>query len=70
MYYYGVKPGTEQYDTVVRASIQQMLCASFGIEDLENADLSAYAKNYLKSIGLSDDTVSEIIGKLSAGPAD
>ena len=68
--YYGVKPGTEQYDTVVRASIQQMLCASFGIEDLENADLSACAKNYLKSIGLSDDTVSEIIGKLSAGPAD
>ena len=68
--YYGVKPGTEQYDTVVRASIQQMLCASFGIEDLENADLSAYAKNYLKSIGLSDDTVSEIIGKLSASPAD
>ena len=47
-----------------------MLCASFGIEDLENADLSAYAKNYLKSTGLSDDTVSEIIGKLSASPAD
>ncbi len=45
-------------------------CKQNGGRSRENADLSACAKNYLKSMELSDDTVSEIIGKLSVGTAD
>lgn len=67
--YYGVEPGTEQYDIVADSNIRKSLCAAFGLETLEGADLRGCAETYLAGIGLSPDEIERIrenLGKVSA----
>ena len=58
--YYGVQPGTEQYDIVAGSNICKSLAAAFGIADIREADLKAEAEEYLLEIGLSADEIAQI----------
>ena len=58
--YYGVQPGTEQYDIVAVSNICKSLAAAFGIADIREADLKAEAEEYLLEIGLSADEIAQI----------
>ena len=63
--YYGVEPDTEMYHKIADRNIRKTLAAAFGLETLDGQDLSAAAENYLKSIGLSDETLAAVREKLS-----
>ncbi len=58
--YYGVQPGTEQYDIVAGSNICKSLATAFGIADIREADLKAEAEEYLLEIGLSADEIAQI----------
>ena len=64
--YYGVQPGDERYDAIVRSNIAKSLAAAFGVEDIYAADLAACAEEYLRGIGLSDETIDRVKARLSA----
>ena len=66
--YYGVEPGTEQYDAIVRSNIQKSLGTAFGVEDITAADvdLAACARAYMLGIGLSEEEVDALTEKLGA----
>ena len=58
--YYGVQPGTEQYDIVANSNICKSLAAAFEIPDIREADLQAEAEAYLLEIGLTMDEIAQI----------
>ena len=58
--YYGVVPGTEQYDIIASANICKSLAAAFGVESIEGQDLAALAENYLLSIGMTGEEVAAL----------
>lgn len=58
--YYGVQPGTEQYDIIAGSNICKSLAAAFDIADIREADLQAEAEAYLLEIGLSADEIAQI----------
>ena len=62
--YYGVQPGTEQYDVIANSNICKSLAAAFGISDIREADLQAEAEAYLLEIGLSADEIAQIRANL------
>ncbi len=62
--YYGVQPGTDQYDLIVSANIVKSLCTAFGLDTLENADLAAAAEAYLLGIGVTADEIAQVRAKL------
>ena len=62
--YYGVQPGTDQYDLIVSANIVKSLCTAFGLDTLENADLAAAAEAYLLGIGVTAEEIAQVRAKL------
>ena len=62
--YYGVEPGTEQYDVIAGSNIQKSLATAFGIESIFDAELESAAENYLMEIGLTPDEIGAIKAKL------
>ena len=62
--YYGVEPGTEQYDVIAGSNIQKSLATAFGIESIFDAELEPAAENYLMEIGLTPDEIGAIKAKL------
>ena len=60
--YYGVEPGTEKYDAIVRSNIAKTLASSFEIEDIADpdVDLAAEAEEYCLEIGLTTDEIAAI----------
>ena len=63
--YFGVEPGTERYETILERNIVKTLQVSFGVEDLREADLSACAADYLRSLGMSDESIAALKLRLS-----
>ena len=63
--YFGVEPGTERYETILERNIVKTLQESFGVEDLREADLSVCAADYLRSLGLSDESIAALKLRLS-----
>ena len=63
--YYGVKPGSEQYEAIVNSNIRKSLERAFGVENLREADLAACAEEYLRALGLSDETIAALRHNLS-----
>ena len=63
--YYGVEPGTEQYDVIVRSNIAKSLATAFDIESIYDADLAAEADDYLLEIGLSREEIDSLKDCLS-----
>lgn len=62
--YYGVKPGTEQYD-VIAQDVIGMLKVIVGTEDLDKANLAVAARNYLISGGMTDKQIDGLKTNLS-----
>ena len=62
--FFGVKPGTEQYDAIRKGNIDQILALAFGVPDIYQADLAACAEEYLLSIGLDQETIGVLKEKL------
>ncbi len=62
--YYGVEPGSGQYEAIARGNILKNLAASFGVEDIRQADLTACAEEYLRAIGLTDDAIAVLKANL------
>lgn len=58
--YYGVQPGTKQYEIIASSNIVRSLSAAFGVENLHSADLSACAETWLSDIGLTGDEISAL----------
>ena len=64
--YYGVAPGSEQYEAVAEANILPILAKAFGVEDIFACDLAAEAREYLAEAGLSPEEIDNLVAKLSA----
>ncbi len=63
--YYGVQPGTEQYDIIASSNIQKSLAAAFGMENLSSGNLQESCVSYLESIGLTADEIAGVQAKLA-----
>lgn len=62
--YYGVEPGTEQYEIVANSNIRKSLCTAFGLDSLEGADLRACVETYLTGIGLTQAEIDAVRANL------
>ena len=58
--YYGVQPGTEQYDAIVRSNIAKSLATAFDVESIYDADLATEADAYLLEIGMTREEVDAL----------
>ena len=65
--FYGLEPGTEQYQTIVSTVFDPIFSKAFAIESIydENVDLADCAENYLSSLGLTADEIAALRQKLS-----
>ena len=63
--YYGVAPGTEQYDIIAASNIQKSLAAAFGMTSIFEGDLQAAAVNYLTAIGVSAEDIAAVQSNLA-----
>lgn len=63
--YYGVEPGTEQYEIVANSNIRKSLCTAFGLASLEGADLRFCAEAYLAGIGLTQAEINSLRANLA-----
>ena len=61
--YYGVVAGTDQYAQLSN-NIKKNLTVYMGVEDIENANLQAEAEEYLKGLGVSDETIAAVKANL------
>ena len=59
-----VEQGDETYDIILRNNLVKTLCALFGVEDLETANLREKAGSYLNSIGLTEKQLDALKMKL------
>ena len=62
--YYGVQPGTEQYDVIAASNIQKSLAAAFEMTSIFEGDLQAAAVNYLTNIGLTAEEIAAVQANL------
>ena len=64
--YYGVKPGTDQYNQISN-NIVKNLSTAFGLQmsELADADLAAKAEAYFKQLDVSDETIAAVKEKLA-----
>ena len=56
--------GTDKYDAIANSNIIKTLQNAFGVEDLSKADLQKGAKDYMKSIGLTDAEITSLMTNL------
>ena len=63
--YYGVEPGTDQYEAIASGNIVKTLQTVFNIEDIWNTDLAADAEAYLLSAGISAETIQAVKDNLN-----
>ena len=62
--YFGVEPGTGEYELVANNEIRPSLARAFGVRNIESADLAAAAERYLLGIGVSPEEVAALRRKL------
>ena len=63
--YYGVLPGTEQYEAIVNSNIRKSLAAAFGVESIDEADLQAEAVEYLLEAGMTAEEIAAVQAQLA-----
>ena len=64
--FYHVEQGDETYDVILRNNLVKTLCALFGVENPETANLREKAGSYLNSIGLTEKQLDALRAKLGA----
>ncbi len=55
-----MEPGAELYDSLSAGNIVRTLCSSFGVTDLWAADLPRFAEDYIRGLGLPDETIAAL----------
>ena len=65
--YFGILPGTREYDFVVKNEIRRFISENFGVENLETVNLSDAAKRYLWGMGVSIGDIETLRRKLGGG---
>jgi len=63
--YYGVEFGSEKADLIAQSNIISILCDAFEITDPYQADLSAEAAEYIRTLGLSVAEIDQLRQNLS-----
>ena len=63
--YFGIMPGTNEYDFVADNEIKSFLASIFEVKSIENINLSAAAERYLLKIGVSLEDIESLKEKLS-----
>ena len=65
--FYGVEPGTQQYEEIEKGNLEVSLTKAFGIPSIwdDGVDLSACADTWLGSIGMRPEEISALKEKLS-----
>ena len=63
--YFGIAPGSEEYNFVARYEIQRFLAEAFGVKSLEGVNLREAAERYFAGIGVSAEDIGTLRGKLS-----
>ncbi len=58
--YYGVEPGTEQYESIAKSNILKSLATAFEVDDLYSCELAKEAEEYLTEIGISSEEIEAI----------
>ena len=62
--YFGIRPGTSDYDFVADNEIKSFLASIFGIKNIENSNLQAAAAQYLLKIGVPLENIQKLKMKL------
>ena len=62
--YFGIRPGTSDYEFVAENEIRPFLASIFEIKTIENANLSAAATRYLLKIGVPPEDIENLKNKL------
>ena len=68
--YFGIEPGTGEYELVADNEIRPSLARAFDVKDIESANLSAAAERYLLGIGVSSGDIAVLRRKLGPGNTD
>ncbi|MGX8706479.1 MAG: tyrosine-protein phosphatase, partial [bacterium] len=58
--YYGIRPGTADYETIADGNIRKSLAAAFDIDDISAADLAECAEAFLLKIGMTDEEIDAL----------
>ena len=64
--YFGIKPGTNEYEFVADNEIRPFLASIFGVKTIENINLSEVAALYLLKIGVSREDIEALKLKLGS----
>ncbi len=64
--FYGITKDSDQYMRIAQSNILSSLASAFGLDSLDDADLSACAEEYLTGIGLSKEEIEVLKTRLSA----
>ena len=62
--YFGIRPGTRDYDFVANNEIRAALARAFGLKSIVGADLAAAAERYLLDIGVPAGDIAALRDKL------
>ena len=65
--FYGIEPGTVQYDEISSSNIEKAMARAFNIESIrqKDTDLQACAEAYLNDIGMSPEEISALKARLA-----
>lgn len=66
--YFGIMPGTRDYDFVANNEIRTFLSRAFGVENIERVDLAVCAERYLLQIGVNKLELDVLRKKLNPLP--
>ena len=66
--YFGIMPGTKDYEFVANNEIRTFLAKSFGVENIANVNLSEAAEKYLLQIGVNKLELDVLRKKLNPLP--
>ena len=58
--YFGIMPGTDEYELVADNEIRPFLASIFGIKNIESANLQAAATGYLLKIGVPRENIEAL----------
>ena len=62
--YFGILPGSQEYDFVLSNEIMRFLSEDFGVKNLSAANLAECAEKYLRGIGVSQQDIDTLREKL------
>ena len=62
--FYGVRPGTENYEIIANGNFRGILAKAFNVESIDSADLAACAEAYLTKLGLTSEEIATLREKL------